>query len=151
MTDIKADTQKQSSGEPLLDLIQIDHPALEETQYLVVNNEDIVHNGTTYKAVTVALTEPGQGEKIPRAEIVAGNVDLKLMDYIQSANGEPTVILKQIYASDPDTVVRNLGTFQIKTGSGGLKTIAFELSFDGLANKGYPDKVFDSRKFPGLF
>lgn len=151
MPILSDETQKLNSGEVLLDLIQINHSELTEPFYLVVNNEDIIHNGVIYTAVGVSIKEPGQGEKIPRAEISVCNVDLKLMDIVQNINEEPEVILKQIYASQPDVVVRTIGTFRMKSVNGNHQVLTFELSFDGLSNKGYPEKDFNSRDFPGLY
>lgn len=148
---IANETMKENSGDVLLDLIEITHSELSEPFYLVANKEDIIHNGITYQAVGVSIKEPGQGEKIPRAEIVVENVDFKLMDIVQNISEEPTVILKQVYASAPDVVVRTIGTFSMKNVSGNRKGLSFELSFDGLTNKGYPYRDFNSRDFPGLF
>lgn len=151
MPTFAAESQKQSSGEVLVELIKITHDDLPENIYIAANTENVVSNGNTYLAANIHIKEPEQGETVPRAEVTFGNIGRDMMDLIQEIQGEPTAEVSQVYTSEPDTIVRNVGTFKVKNVTGNLTAVTFELSFSGLSNIGVPKKKFTARDFPGLY
>lgn len=99
----------QTTSEVFVTLLAITWPNEAETAHFALNDEDILRNengqSVTYRKSGFSYKPPGQGE--------AGNligtlrldiVDRELVQLVKSAAANPTVIISEVLASDPDTV-----------------------------------------------
>lgn len=98
------------SGDPLLTLVTISHSLIETSIRCVLNNEDVISRGDTYRAYPFEFVPPELGRDGMRpGRIRIGNVDGQIVEKLRLVAGsgeEPVLTFEFIYGSDPDTVER---------------------------------------------
>jgi len=133
-------------------LVEIDHETLAGPLRFVRNTEPITHNGNTYDPVAFDINLPASGEDgTPRASITIDNVDRRLTDTIRSVTSRPTITLKIVLASSPDTVELGPAEFKLERVSYDEMQIEGDLVYEDFLTLEYPADQFDPFNFPGLF
>lgn len=143
----------QQSGEAILPLLTIRHPGMAEgdTIRFVINPVGIWSRGDFYVAFPCDLTLPDDTEdRPPQATLSVSNVDRRMTAFLESSPVAPTVDIELVLESTPDTV--EVGYYgmtmrEVKY----LQTISGSLTYEKMANEGFPKGIFSPTYFPGMF
>ena len=106
-TEFIRNANSTSAKEAALTALEISHADLTDPIRVVIDNQDLPHNGETFVAISAEVTWPddkAQGQ--PRANITVDNVGRVMTDWIESSNGGENASYRfmHILRSDPDTV-----------------------------------------------
>tara|TARA_R110000772_G_scaffold268565_1_gene396204 strand:- start:3328 stop:3834 length:507 start_codon:yes stop_codon:yes gene_type:complete len=144
-----------------LDTIQLSHPSLEESIFMV--QDRIPWNLTledgvtiqTFEPVPFRFTPPAAGENgIQEMAIAIDNIDRRVTDFIDSIgtiNAPVEVTYRPYLSDDPTTPQMNPPLLLFLTD---ISVDAFEVtgraSFTNIVNFKYPTAYYDRQRFPGL-
>jgi hypothetical protein len=138
--------------DPLLFLVEMTHTGWANPVYYVNNNEDIISNGKTYKAMAFELTLPqDDGETLPRIVLEIDNVSLDIIEQIRSVTNPIDVNLIGVLASNPDYVELDYSELSITSITYDAQKISGELIFVDFLNQRIPGNTYSPVTHPGLF
>lgn len=127
--DFTHELQADTSDDPLLILLTIDHADLAEPLRFVRNNVDIVSRTFTFTAFPFDFAAPGDTEEGPaNARIVIDNIDRRIVETIRALTMPPSVLVEIVLGSDPDTVEETFPPFEIRSASGDRLQISADLT-----------------------
>lgn len=130
------------TDEVLLYLVRLSHPSLTDDVRVVGDHQALVHQGQTYSPAGFVLQLPEAGDGVAaRARLTIENVSVELVETLQAATGAPTVTIRAVLASQPDTVEEEWPEFEL-----------VEVGFDAVTiegDLGYPD--LDAQTFGQTF
>jgi hypothetical protein len=142
----------QETGEAILVLMEIDHPDLAEPIRVTHNDIDVVSNGSTYIAFPFQIELPTDSDnKAPTARLTIDNVDRRITETVRQIQSPPTVDMRVVRGSDPDTIETEFPQFQLRNITYDAQTISGELNVEQFAAEPYPAGRFTPAEFPGLF
>ena len=102
------DANKDVSSDPRLVLLTITHASLTQPIRLVLNGEDFVSRGVTYKFAPFELTPPEQTQDgLQPAKLRIENISGKIITVLRTAAGTsepPEAKYELVFASAPDVV-----------------------------------------------
>ena len=144
-----------------LDTIQLSHPSLEESIYMVqdrISWDFTLEDGVTVKTfepVPFRFTPPAVGENgIQEMAIAIDNIDRRVTDFIDSIgeiNAPVEVTYRPYLSDDPTTPQMNPPLLLFLTD---ISIDAFEVTgratFTNIVNFKYPTDYYDRKRFPGL-
>ena len=141
------------TGEVWLLLLTIDHADLATPFYLVNNTESITSNLIEYIAYPFQIImSPDDGEHLPKVQLTIDNVDRALVETIRSITDSPTVNIKLVLASQPDTVELEISDLILREVEYDAFTITGTLYADDILNSRYPEGTISlSSGYLGLF
>lgn len=156
------------SDDPLVLLITLTHPSLSEpvrissdpTTFLQLDPETrepvygTVSGGETFFAYPFAFTLPDQPEgsdTTVKASFRVDNVSRQYTAIIRDMLSSPELVLRFVFASDPDTVVEELPPLLVTDITYDVKAIQCELSAKDFRMEPFPAVQFYPSRFPGLF
>ena len=149
-----------TSDDPPLDTIQISHPSLAGSIYLVKNREDMVlnlENGdpVTFKGCGFRMALPPSGDNgLQELTISVDNVDRQVSDFLDSVKttGVPVQVTYRPYLSSVRTEPQMDPPLVLFLGD--AKITVFEAtgraSFADLINKKFPTQLYTRSRFPSL-
>lgn len=155
--DYSAAAKKQlnatSANDPILLLLEIDHPDLASILRVTNNNEDVTHLTNVFTALPFEITPPddlSQGQ--PRAQLVVDNVGRVMTQWIEDSGGGDgaTVRLIQILHSDPDTIEWEV-TMNLYNVSMDMLRVTGTLAFEDFLNMPGVTVTYRPETAPGLF
>lgn len=134
-----------------LDLVEITHPALAEPLRFVYNTQAIAHQGHVYQPAAFRYEAPPDVEGSARpARLSICNVTREVMLAVRSLSTPPTLIVKQVLASQPDTVERGPLQFVLRNINSDAFTISADLVDADNGQVSIPGIRKTSSIFPGL-
>lgn len=140
----------QETSEVFLILIDISHPDITDLHF-VKNNEDITHNGTTYKAFNFEIPMPSEEDgSITEVDLVIDNVDRQIVDAIRSIDTEPTVTMKIVLNSDTDTVEAGPFDFKLNEAEYDILKVSGKLGMPSVLEEGFPGVNFTPINHPAM-
>lgn len=145
--------QALETSEVWLLLMEIDHTDLATPFYLVNNRESITHNSTEYIAYpfSVVLSQD-DGEHLPKVRLTIDNVDRALVETIRSISDTPTVNIKLVLASQPDTIELEISDLVLREVEYDAFTVSGTLYSDDILNSRFPESnVTQAAGYYGLF
>jgi len=145
--------QALETSEVWLLLMEIDHTDLDDPFYLVNNRESVTHDGTEYLAYpfSVVLSQD-DGEHLPKVRLTIDNVDRALVETIRSISDSPSVNIKLVLASQPDTIELEIADLILREVEYDAFSITGTLYADDILNSRYPrDKITLAAGYMGLF
>lgn len=145
--------QALETSEVWLLLMEIDHADLATPFYLVNNTEAITHDGQSYTAYpfTVVLSQD-DGQHLPKVQLTIDNVDRTLIETVRTISDSPSVNIKLVLASQPDTIEIEISDLILREVEYDAFTISGTLYADDILNSRYPrDKISLAAGYNGLF
>lgn len=147
-----------SGTDPILFLIEIDHPDLTAPIRVVSDSQDLVSNGNTFVAVPFRARLPDDlSQGLPRAEIEIDNVGKppdgnSINDWLELSRGGAgaTVRMMAVLASAPDTLEMDM-TLQLLQVSVTPTAIRAKLGYTDIANTPAVRVQYRPDVTPGLF
>jgi hypothetical protein len=134
-----------------LSLVTIDHTDMTSPLYLVLNNENIDSNGTTYTASSLDVipisSEPGE---VPHTQLRIDNADATILAAIDGFTSPLDVTLALVMSTDLDTELMTQ-PLRLTKFTTDLQTIVGTLDGPDHANEPVPALVMNRRNCPGLF
>lgn len=133
-------------------LLEISHASLSPTLRFVDNLQDVVSGGNTYTAFPFQLSLPDdQDDQLARVTLSIDNVDRQIVQAIRSLTSPPTIALKIVLASSPNTVEAGPFDFTLRETEYDALVVSGTLAFEDFLNEPYPVGSFTPNFFPGLF
>lgn len=138
--------------EAFIVLLELDHESLATPIRVVGYDVDVVSNGNTYLAFPFELTLPDDvPSKAPRAKLVIDNVNQSIIQTLRGISTPPSIVIKIVLESDPDTVEVEFNGFSLSHITYDAITIEGSLTLDYLTQEPYPARSFTPSDFRGLF
>lgn len=151
--ELKINFNKLNMDEALLVCLEITHPFLTETIFLVNDIKDLLSNSNNYIAMPFVVDRPSdvQGE-LPKATLTIQNIGRDLVRWIDSSGGAKgaEIKVKLIRRSKPDIVEESLD-FGISTVTVNTQVVMFNLIVQNNLVKRACRLVYDIKKATGLF
>ncbi len=121
--------QADTSDDPLLTLLTIDHADLAEPMRLVMDRVACISRGATFNPYPFEFAAPGDGDEgSTAARIVIDNIDRRIIETIRALSTPPTVLVEIVLGSDPDAVEESFPPFEIRAASGDRMQISADLT-----------------------
>lgn len=150
--NLKAEIFKQDSGDPLLELVTLNHASFTSPIRLVKNTEDIISRSLTFMAFPFQVILPtDDGERSREVKIEFDNTGLDLITSIRSVITPIDCALEYVLASNPDLVEFDFLELKIKNITYNANRISGSLYLDDFLNTGLPGEKYDPPKYPGIF
>lgn len=145
--------QALETSEAWLLLMEIDHTDLAEPFYLVNNTDLIIHNGVDYLAYPFnVILSQDDGEHLPKVRLTIDNVDRALIETIRSISDSPSVNIKLVLSSQPNTIELEISDLILREVEYDAFTITGTLYADDILNSRYPrDNITLAAGYNGLF
>lgn len=149
----KINVNRLNATENLLILLQIEHPFLANTIYLINDNKNLISNTKDYLPMPFKLKRQNdvQGE-LPKVSLTIPNVGRSLVRWIDSSGGGTDAILtiKLARRSSPDLIEESID-LGIESINVTTETVVFNLVVQNNLTKKSMRFVYDKTRFPGLF
>lgn len=140
----------RETGEVFIVLLEITDGV--DTTRLSSDAVDTVSNGETYQAYPFDITLPDDPEEgVTKARITIDNVHRDIIAWIRGLASSPTVNIRIVAASDPDTVEAEYSNFELTNVHYDALTITGDLGIESFMGEPYPGDTFLPSRFPGLF
>ena len=147
------EANKDTSSDPLLILLTITHSSLTQPIRLVLNGEDFVSRGATYRFAPFELTPPEQTQDgIQSARLRIENISGEIIATLRTAAGTsepPEAHYEQVFASAPDTVQKQWPGL-IFLDAHYDDSIEVSLGMPDLTREPFPLYRFTHKTHPGL-
>lgn len=140
----------EETDEVFLILVKIDHADLDQPIRVVNNIEEIVSGGETYVGLPFEVELPDEGDRPGEARLSVDNVDRRIVEAIRTISTPPSVTIKVVLASQPDTIEYQLDGLTMRDVSYDAATVQGYLRYEDLSSENVADMIVPSR-FPGLF
>jgi hypothetical protein len=142
----------RETGEAFLVLLEINHPDISPPVRLSSDAVNTESGGETYTAYPFDLTLPDDQEGAStRARITIDNVHRDLVEAIRLIRTPPTVTIRIVLGSTPDTVEAEFTGFQLTNVGYDVLTIEGDLTVEQFMSEPYPGDSFLPSLFPALF
>lgn len=143
---------ESQTDEVFLVLLAIAHPDLASPLNVVNNTQDIESGGVTYTAFPFQIKLQGETEdQITSAQLSIDNVTREIVAAIRSITSAPTVTMRIVLASQPDTVEVGPVDFVLRDVSYDAQTVSGTLGYEDRLDAHIPKDRFTPELFPGLF
>lgn len=144
----------ESSGDGELEVITIDHDALEEPLRFVRNPVSVVHGGQTYEPFEFKIKAPqlNVDGSVVQSTLSIDAVDLRMILALRSIATPASLVHTIVLASDPNTITNGPWRYEI-TGEQSYDAFRLELqlTFEPVLEEQCPWKRLSPSRAPGLF
>lgn len=124
----------EASDDPLLWLLELSHPDLEEPVRVVRDHQPLTHLGQLYEPAGFGFEAPEQTEGVnARGRIQIENVSRAVIAALRAAREPPIVTLKAVLASAPDRIEEEWPDFDLVAASYDAESVTGELAYPDLA------------------
>jgi hypothetical protein len=142
----------QETGEAFLILLEIDHDDLSEPIRVTSDGVDTTSNGNIYTSYPFDLQLPDDTEgNIPTAQLTIDNIDRVIVESLRSISTYPTVTIKIVLASDPNTIEAEFTNFELREPQYNALLVSGKLMLKSFFREPYPGDLFLPSTFPGVF
>ena len=143
----------QQTGEVFLHLLDISHPDLIGGPIrLVSDTVAVISGGNTYEPFPFEIDLPSDEEEhLSQAELLVGEVGPTIVEALRTITTPPSIDLRIVLASAPDTTVAGPFNFTAREVEGDATSLRLRLTFEDILNEPFPGDEFDPARFPGLF
>lgn len=143
----------QETGEVFLVLLTIDEDGLSSPIRVTSDSVTTTSNGDDYVPFPFEIELPEDTDEMSStlARLRIDAVDRRVIEAIRSISGVPTVEIKIVLASDPDTVEVSWPVFSLSNVRYGDTKVEGDLTLEVLDQEPYPGNKMDPGLFPGLF
>ncbi len=150
--EVLAQLFSQSSDDPFLSLVTLDHESFDAPIRLVNNTVNIVSRGETYLAFPMKITLPSDdGETTREFNIDFDNASLELIQEIRSVTTAISAKVELILASLPDVVQMSQDNLLMTAISYTSKRVTARMVLDNFLNVSLSSESYTPSVFPGLF
>lgn len=140
------------TGEAFLVLLALSHPQLAAPIRVTSDAVATVSGGDTFSPFPFTVQLPAErGDRLAGATLVIDNVDRSVVTALRSIGSGPTVTLKVVLASSPNTVEAGPFVYTLKNAKYDALTVEGELAFEDILNEAFPGASFVPFSHPGLF
>lgn len=142
----------QETGEAFLVLIEIAHAALSTPIRVTSDGVSTISNGDTYLPYPYDISLPDDPEQgVSSAQLTIDNIDRVIVESIRSISTAPTVTIRIVLGSDPDTIEAEFPNFEFREISYDAMTVSGDLTLKTFMGEPYPGDSFLPSLFPGVF
>lgn len=114
-------------------LLQVDHPDLTQAIRICTNNETVTSGGFDYLALPFEIELPGQDPDSPgRSRIKIDNMDPVIVDWLRSISSPPTVTLRVVLASQPNTIELEFSGLVLRNCEYDASIVSADLNFESI-------------------
>jgi hypothetical protein len=140
------------TGEAFLMLLTISHAELAAPIRVTSDGVVTTHGGQPYNPWPFAIALPFErDDQLATTRLVIDAIDRSIVIALRSISSAPTVELKVVLASSPDTIEAGPFTFTLKNAAYDVVTVEGDLAFEDILNEGFPGGSFVPTSHPGLF
>jgi hypothetical protein len=132
------------TDQTFLECLTIDHPTLDEPFLLVNDRVDLERTAGTFIAFPFsAKLQPRSDDMDAGAEIVADNVDQRLIEALRGLDYGATVVYEVVLADSPNTLEQGPFEYAVRGFSANASTISLRINFAlDLLNEAFPKDYF---------
>ena len=142
---------ESQTDEVFLVLLEIAHPNITDTIRVVNNNEDITSNGKLFVAYPFEIELPSEdAEQPPLARLRIDNVDRMIVATVRNISTPPTVTIRVVLASQPDTIELLFEGLTMRNATYDAASVSAELVFEQILVEPVAT-LMTPGMFPGLF
>jgi len=142
----------QETGEAIIMLIKISHQDLSTPILVTSDAVDTIHLAETYQTFPFRITLPlNTADGPPEMRLEIDNVDRRIIETLRVISGPPTVDLKIVRGSAPDTVEFQALGFVLRDVNADALRVTGRLERRDFTNEPFPAGRFTPALFPGLF
>ena len=142
----------QETNEVFIILLEIDHSSLSEPVRLTSNNVDTVHLTNTYVACPFSIDLPADQEnQISEVRLIIENVSRQLIPLIRTVSTPPTINVKIVLASDPDTIEASFLGYTLADINYNALAVQGRFSKENFLAEPYPSRLVLPSTFAGAF
>lgn len=146
----------QQTGEVVTILVTIDHAQLSEpirvTSDAVATEREGDDGTETYIAFPFRFRfADDRAAQLTTAELEIDNVDRRIVETLRRVRGAPTVAVKMVLASDPDTIEGGEYVFTLQQAKYNASTVTGTLGDEDLLNEPFPGIIVTPGNVPGNF
>ena len=147
---LKQEAWSQQSNLPLI-LLEIDHDDLAVPIRVVNNKENITSNGDEYVGFPFEVFMPSSSEDAPpRAKLRIDNVTREIAQTIRTITSPPTVTIKVIRQTTPDTIEAEFTGMKLTQVPFDALSVEGTLEFEDLSREPFPAYTFNPANYPGI-
>ena len=145
------------NADRIVTLFEIHHADLDPGEFpdgiLLTNlGTDVVSNGVTYLSFPFKWRRPHKRHNsLPGVPVQFGNVDKRITIALKPLQGTPTVTIKTVMESSPDTVEEGPFELKVKEIKVSRDTLTAELGFSPMLWMKFGRRTFNPADFPGAF
>lgn len=133
-------------------LLTVSHADLDAPIRVTSDGVATTHGGQTYNPWSFAIALPFErDDQLSATRLVIDAIDHSIVIALRSITSAPTVELKVVLASSPDTIEAGPFTFTLKNAAYDVATVEGDLAFEDILNEGFPGGSFVPTSHPGLF
>lgn len=144
----------QQTGEVILAVCTISHPAITNGPLRVVNDlQDLVSNGNTYAAFPFQVTLPEDTDDgRPRLRLVLDAVDQRVVQAIREIppGTPPTVQVDLVFAARPDVIEVSFPSLRLRQVEYDQFVVESDVAVDEDDREPFPKDTFSPLLFPGV-
>lgn len=145
-------TNAEETGEAILILVRISHPALSDDIRVTSDSVDTVSNGETFIAFPFDIELASDSDdEFPTARIAIDNVSREITQSIRQITSAALVQTMIVRGSEPDKIEADQPDFELRDVRYNSLVVEGKLSIETFAQEPYPAGKFDPARFPGLF
>lgn len=142
----------RETGEVWAFLIEIDHETLTVPLRFTNDNQAVVSGGETFTPFPFNVGLPGSDpEQLPQVNLVIDAVDQSIAASLRAIATPPSVTLRLVMVSQPDTIEAIVENLQWRGVGGDVRVIEGTLTAEDILGTAYPGKRFTPDLFRGLF
>lgn len=144
----------QQTSDVIIPLLTIEHPDLapEDILYFALHPTLIRSRNRDYIAFPFDIVVPDDSaDTPPQATLTISNVDRRMAAFLEMSVTPPTITIEIIRAIAPDVVEAEWAGLTLRNVKYNLQTISGALTYEKMANEGYPKGIFSPSFFPGMF
>lgn len=142
----------RETGEVWAFLIEINHETLTVPFRFTNNNEAIISGGETFTPFPFDVGLPdSETEQLPQVNLTIDAVDQSIAAALRAISTPPSVTLRLVMASQPDTIEAIVEDLQWRGVGGDVRVIEGTLTAEDILGTAYPARRFTPDLFPALY
>jgi hypothetical protein len=151
-TSSREEILASQSDKVFLLMLKISSDELTTPLYFVQNNEDIVSNGNTYKAIEFSANIPTEDNgKVQDSSISISGITRQVTEAIRSIVNAPDVEMFLVRADIPDIVEGGPWYFKLRSISYDVNTITGSLRYETALNRNLSTIKVTNQTFPAVY
>ena len=133
-------------------LLELTHADWSGTIRISSDSDGTTHDGNAYLFYPFGVILPDdQEEHVSKARLVIENVSRDVIDEIRSVSSSPSITIKIVLVSDPDTIEAQFPDYKLTQVTYDEMQIEGDLSIETYMDEPFPGDDFLPTHFPGLF
>lgn len=138
------------NGDPYLLLIEVSHASFASTWRYTSNTEDVTSGGNTYTAFPFIVSLPVSDDGVARGTVEIANITTAIWRALDVGGSPPSVTVKFVLASDPDTVIDQWAGMELRRVTASFSVVEAEISHENYSQEPWPKQRLTPVRAPWM-